>query len=126
MSVSVFRAVSLRPFRVKFTVDAGVGSTSGCNAMTAFMAASAQLVRKVFEDAIDRVRGSLPQAADGGIAHDLRQIRQQRLIPMVMDDECAGFGGADAAGGALTAGFMFKETHHVTGRVLGGIVIGQH
>src|ERR1700722_19946442 len=89
MSVSVFRAVILRPFSVKFTVDAGADADSGCKAMTAFMAASAQLVRKVFEDAIDGIGRGLPQSANRCVAHNLGQIRQQRLVPMIFSDQHA-------------------------------------
>src|SRR5277367_3683249 len=100
--VSVARAVTSRPSRTNVTVAASV--CARISRVTAFMVFSlTQFVGKVFDDGVDGIRRGLPETADRCIAHDLRKLRQQRLIPSVPGDQHVGLRGADAARRALTA-----------------------
>src|SRR5713226_2940271 len=125
MSVSVAEAVTSRPSSTKVTVGASV--CARISRVTAFIAFSlSQFVGKIFDDRVHGIRRRLPQPANGRVAHDLGELRQQRLVPIVIGDERIGLGGAYPAGRALPAGFVFKKTYHIARRRFGGILRGQY
>src|ERR1700692_3616771 len=103
--VSVLGPVTSRPLSVNVTVAA-----SNCARSARVMAfigyPSGNFVRKILHDAIHGVRRRLTQAANRGVAHHLRQIREQRLVPLVVRNQDVRLGGADAARRALAAGLM--------------------
>jgi len=68
-----------------------------------------QFLRKVANNAVNRIGGGLAQAANGGIAHDGRKLPQQRYIPSGLIDQGQGFGGTGAAGRALPTAFMHEN-----------------
>src|SRR5688572_29383230 len=60
-----------------------------------------------------RIGRGLAETADRGVHHRLRQLLQQRLVPVLLAHQAERFLGAHAAGGALAARFVLEEPHHV-------------
>src|SRR5690349_4309922 len=69
----------------------------------------AQLFREIFQHAQERVRRRLAEAADRCVTHGVGQLGQQARVPGAMLHQLDGFLGADAAGRALPAAFVFEE-----------------
>src|SRR3954462_9707009 len=72
-----------------------------------------EIVAEILEYASQRVRRSLSEPADRGIAHCGRELGQQRLIPRSRCHQLDGLLGSSAAGGALAAAFILEEAHQV-------------
>src|ERR1700688_159963 len=104
--VSVLGPVTSRPLSVNVTVAASNCARSA-RVMAFIVYPSGNFVRKVLHDAIHGVRRRLAQAADRGVAHHQREIREQRLVPLVARDQEIRLGRAHAARRALAATFMF-------------------
>ena len=81
---------------------------------------------EILDHAIHGIGGRLPQPTDGGVPHDLRQIRQQGQVPMGLIHQSRGLGCAHPTGCALPTRFMLEKFHHVAGRRFGRVVIGQN
>src|SRR5919206_1575740 len=62
---------------------------------------SSQVLWKISENTTYRIGRGLPQAADGGVGHHLRQIGEQVAIPMPLGHQLGGLLGAVATGRAL-------------------------
>src|SRR5262245_41196941 len=60
-----------------------------------------QFVRKILQDAQQRVGRRLPEPADRRVAHQRRELRQQRGIPRALLHQLDGFLAANAARRAL-------------------------
>src|SRR5215470_9473718 len=72
-----------------------------------------KLLGKILEHAQQRVGGRLAEAADRGVAHGVRQFRQQRLIPWTACHQLDRLLGSGAARRALSAAFVLEEAHQV-------------
>src|SRR6185436_16161841 len=68
----------------------------------------------------------LPKAANRGIHHRLRQLFQQRLVPLALLHEDHRLGGADAARHALAAGLVVEELHQVDRRLRGLVLVAEN
>src|SRR3546814_9100472 len=67
----------------------------------------------------------ISEAADRGIAHDLRQLLEQRRVPGLLAHQLHRLLGAVAAGRALAAGLVLEEAHEVEGRGLQVVLVGE-
>ena len=84
---------------------------------------SPHLFGEIAQHQIEGVGRGLAQTADGGVAHHLRQLGQQRRVPHRLRHQRSGLGRAHAAGRALAAGFVLEEAHHVARRVHGAVPV---
>src|SRR6202167_5646274 len=81
---------------------------------------------KVSQNGERRIRRGLSQTADGGVHHRLRQLLQKWGVPALLLHQMERFNGADAARGALAAGFIGEELHQVARGAGGGVVLRKH
>src|SRR6516165_6426384 len=65
-----------------------------------------QLLREILEHAQQRVGRRLAEPADRGVAHGVRELRQQRLIPGPGCHQRGGLLGSRPAGRALAAALV--------------------
>src|SRR5262249_35115364 len=72
-----------------------------------------QLLREILQHAQERVRRRLAEPADRGVAHGVRELRQQRLIPGSGCHQRSGLLGSRPAGRALAAALVLEEAHQV-------------
>src|SRR3546814_20877299 len=85
-----------------------------------------QLLREVLEDRHQGIGRRLAEAADRGVAHDLRQLLEQRRVPGLLAHQLHRLLGAVAAGRALAAGLVLAEAHEVEGRGRQVILVGEY
>src|SRR5213075_1958706 len=83
------------------------------------------LLREISHHRQRGVGRRLPKAADRGVHHRLRQLFQQRLVPLALFHEDQRLGGADAARRALAAGLVVEELHQVDRGFRGLVFIGK-
>src|SRR5262249_17507961 len=72
-----------------------------------------KLFGKILEHAQQRIGRRLAKPADRGIAHRVREFRQQRLIPRAGCHQLDRLLGSGAARRALPAAFVLEEAHQV-------------
>src|SRR5438874_9063413 len=107
MRVSSERPTTVLPFSLNST-----GIVAACAVLMrsiGHLSPSRDLLREVFHHRKHRVGGGLPQPAYGCVHHRLGKFLQEGLIPLLLLDQLERLGGADAAGGALAAGFLGEE-----------------
>src|SRR5262245_47510617 len=73
----------------------------------------AQLLGKILQHAQQWVGRRLAEAADRGVAHSVRELGQQRLIPGAGCHQLGGLLGSRPAGRALAAALVLEEAHQV-------------
>src|SRR6476619_4010053 len=72
-----------------------------------------EFIWEIFQHAQQRVGCRLPEAADRGVAHQGRQLGQERRVPRTALHQLGGLLAADPAGRALAATFVLEEPHQV-------------
>src|SRR5262245_10226199 len=111
MTTPFFFAVSMifssgRPITVFPLSLNSMGIIASCCVLTLSM--SPHLLWEILHHGQRRVRGRLPQAADRGVHHGLRQLLQQWLVPLPLFHEGQRLCRAHPAGGALAAGLVME------------------
>src|SRR5947207_5408144 len=72
-----------------------------------------QFFREELQNAQQRVRRRLAQAADRRVLHQLGQLSEQTDVPRPLLHQLRGLLAADAARCALAAAFVLEEAHQV-------------
>src|SRR5262245_23908512 len=85
----------------------------------------AQLLGKIFQHAQQRVGRRLAEAADRGVAHGVRELGQQRLIPGAGCHQLGGLLGSRPAGRALAATLVLEEAHQVERHRFHIVLVGE-
>src|SRR5690348_17023748 len=102
-----------------------IGIIASCWGLTRSMAvapfSSTHFVREIPHHAQRRVRRRLAQPADRRVHHRLRQLLQERLVPLLPVHHLQRLHRADPARRALAAGLVLEERHQVLRRI-GGLV----
>src|SRR5437763_2131783 len=97
-----------------------------CRPASAASSASCDLLRKILDDARNRIGRRLAETADRRVRHRLRKLAQQRHVPRWLREERNGLLGADPAWRALAARFVGEEMHEIPCRIARAVTLRQH